>query len=499
EANPALFPGIYVAENIRRLYPNGHCAAHILGYVTPIWKEEYPKLKEDGFFKEALSPEVENGIYEILLTRGDFKDDYIGRMGVEKKYDGILRGRSGIKLIDYDYYSKQKHELSRIGSMAGQDISLTIDTALQLKMDQLMKNITGAAVVIDVTNGEILALACSPTFDPNIMQPPVSPETLQYINNKTIKPLYNRAISGQYAIGSVFKMMTAVAALEEGRITENSTFYCNGYFSKTSMHFKCWVADYQREHGNMALNDGIKNSCNVYFFNIGKLAGAEAILKWAAEFGFGERTGIDLPAEARGLLPDPSRGVSDGRVWTPSDTLNISIGQGDLMVTPIQVVRMMAAISNGGYLVTPHIVRNGATEPPRKINVSKRTLNAVRQGLYSVVQAEGGTAHGSGLAKFPVAGKTSTAELGAGKKSHAWFAGFAPHQKPKYAFVVMAENAGKGSEIAAPIAAGFMPEIMACLTAVAPVKEGVLMKTGTQPAQRKPAPEEEEDEGPTDD
>jgi penicillin-binding protein 2 len=466
EANPDLFAGIIVSETIKRAYPQRNCAAHILGYLASINEKEYANFTENSYFRSLLHPQVDDDIYGIFLNRGDFKDDVIGRTGIEKYYNATLTGQAGVRLIETDYLYKQKRELSRISPIHGSDITLTIDKALQSNIENLLRNKTGAAIVMDIANGEILALESAPSYDPNKLLSPVAPETVQQLFNNPARPLYNRAVSGEYALGSVFKIVTAVAGLESGKINQSTSFVCDGYYSKSHKHFRCWVADYNREHGRMSLADAIQHSCNVFFFNAGKTTGAEPITQWARTFGFGQPTGIDLPAESRGAVPDQHLGAERGRrPWAAADTLNLSIGQGDLLVTPIQTVRMMAAIANGGQLVTPHIVRNlaGALPAPVKINISPKTISILQEALYNAVNSEGGTAYGRGLGGYSVCGKTSTAEVGKGK-SHAWFAGFAPYPKPRIAFVVVIEHGGKGSEMAAPVAAEFMPYALAVIS-----------------------------------
>lgn len=471
EANPDLFPGITVSETIKRSYSQRNCAAHIMGYLSNINEKEYDEFVKNSFFRTILHPQIDDGVYDILLNRGDFKDDVIGRTGIEKYYNTTLTGQAGIKLIETDYLYKQKRELSRISPIHGSDIILTIDKNLQSNIESSLKNKIGAVIVMDVSNGEILALESSPSYDPNKFR-----EIYPALASNPARPLYNRATSGEYALGSIFKVITAVAALESGKINQSTSFVCDGYYSKSHKHFKCWVADYNREHGRMSVEDAIQHSCNVFFFNTGKVTGAETLVKWAQLFGFGQPTGIDLPTESRGAVPDPYLGAERGRrPWSVADTLNLSIGQGDLLVTPIQVVRMMAAIANGGQLVTPHLVRTPviALPAPTRINISPKTLNLLHESLYNVVNSEGGTAYGRGLGGYSVCGKTSTAEVGKGK-SHGWFAGFAPYHNPRIAFVVVIEHGGKGSEAATPIVAKFMPYALATISRNdSPAKSGI--------------------------
>ena len=466
ESAQERFSGVVIKERMRRHYLYDKLAAHIVGYMKQMDQAEYDRALRNDYFKKGLVPAVDDATYQILLKRGEFFDDQIGAAGVEKIYNDRLVGRHGVKLIERDFTKKQQKELSRVAPQAGTDLILTIDFALQKKMDELLKGKTGSAIVMDVRNGEILAMSSAPSFNPNKLQRPVSQKTIDLYFNSRTKLMVNRPIAGSYALGSIFKMITAMAALEEKKIKPGTSFYCDGYFSRKLQYFKCWVAAYHREHGPMTLREGIQHSCNVFFYNSGKVAGGEALTKWARIFGFGQTTGVELPGSISGLVPDKDyhRRVHDKK-WYLADTLNLSIGQGDLMVSPIQVTRMMAAIANDGYLVRPHLLRDhkpesGTNIQKQKINVDPKNLLVMRQALRLVVQEPGGTAYKTGLNEFPVAGKTSTAQAGPGRPTHAWFAGFAPYHQPRIAFVVMIERGGKGSVAAAPIAAKFMKQAL---------------------------------------
>ncbi|MBI5779073.1 MAG: hypothetical protein HZA49_06415 [Planctomycetes bacterium] len=495
ESHPEIFRGFSVSETISRNYIYNDLACHVIGYTGPIWKEEYDQFVENGYFDDMLNQEIDENTYQALIDMGEFKNVFIGRSGIERMHNRLLTGRYGVRMSEFDFATRQKDELSRTESVPPTDIMLTIDLNLQKKLEAALKNKSaGAGIVMDIHTGEILAMASAPSFNLNLLQPPVDSQVTEFISKSPLKPLYNRAISGEYPPGSVFKIITALAALEEGKITPYTPFYCNGHFSPKYKKFKCWIAEHNREHGSLSLEEGFKHSCNIFFFNAGNLAGGEAITRWARNMGFGERAGIDVSGEKKGRVPKSpaDKDLKTGRPnWALADTLNMSIGQGDLMVTPLQIVRMVAAIANGGTLVKPRIIKTDIpkepleslhendsklsvsfkpgdskpavvqkNEPPQKINISESTLTHIRNGMYKVVHSEGGTAHGSGVRNFPAAGKTGTAEVW-GKKSHAWFAGFAPFDKPQFAFVVVVEYGGKGSEVSAPIVASFLPEALA--------------------------------------
>src|SRR3989339_97834 len=469
ESHPEIFRGFSVSETISRNYLYNDLACHIIGYTGPIWKEEYDRFVENGYFDDILNPEIDENTYQALIDMGEFKNTFIGRSGIERMHNRLLTGRYGVRMSEYDFATKQKDELSRTESIPPTDIMLTIDLDLQKKLESALKGKSaGAGIVIDVHTGEILAMASAPSFDSNRLQPPVDKQVTEFISKSPLKPLYNRAISGEYPPGSIFKIVTALAALEDGKITPYTPFYCNGHFSPKYKKFKCWIAEHNREHGSLSLEDGFKNSCNVFFFHAGQLAGGDAITRWARNMGFGQSTGLDISGEKKGRVPnspDDKDTKTGAPKWSLADTLNMSIGQGDLMVTPLQIVRMVAAIANGGTLVTPRIIKTDIpsvvnSQVAQKINISESTLTHIRNGMYKVVHSTGGTANGSGVRNFPAAGKTGTAEVW-GKKSHAWFAGFAPFDKPQFAFVVVVEYGGKGSEVSAPIVAAFLPEALA--------------------------------------
>ncbi|MBI4835178.1 MAG: penicillin-binding protein 2 [Planctomycetes bacterium] len=487
EANPTRYPGVFVEEKVKRAYLYDDLACHIIGYMGQISSEEYQYLKKKDYFVQHMNPMVDDTTCQILEDKGEFIAKQFGRFGVEKSFQEELTGVDGVRTVEMDFINRVEKELSRFPPTDGKDIYLTIDAGLQKQIETLLKDKVGntkagSVIVMDVTNGEILAMASAPGFNPNLLQSPVSKETVDYIFHHPKQPLFNRVIAGQYAPGSLFKIVTATAGLQENKISSSTYFNCDGYYSRSSKHFKCWIAEHNREHGSMNVVSGLQHSCNVFFFNTGRVTGEENILGWAARYGYGKKSGIDLKGEVEGLLPSPEQKLHRYKQkWAVADTLNISIGQGDLMVTPIQVVRMMAAVANDGLLLTPRIIKNDVkslflSEPSGEItqqrgeelNISNEALSLIRRGLYEVVHSPGGTANGLGLNAFPVAGKTSTAETGTAtieRLPHAWFTGFAPYDpsdssgrtgKPRFAFVVMIEQGGKGSATSVPITAGFM-------------------------------------------
>ncbi|OHB71762.1 MAG: penicillin-binding protein 2 [Planctomycetes bacterium RBG_16_43_13] len=496
ETHPELFSGVIIKQALKRTYPYGKTAAHILGYLgsAKVNEEEFNRLLKDGYFTEGFEDVIgEDGI-NSLVRRGNFDDELTGRSGLELIDDSILHGWPGLEIVERNLYAGEEsaEKTILIPPKPGSDIQLTIDVDLQQRVEDAIQSIMGAAIVMDIKDGSILAIASNPTFDPNHFIPP-TPRGINisqmYLNNKETRPMLNRAISGYYTPGSIFKVVTATAALEEKAITPETPFTCSGKFSPSYEHFNCWVYNrYQTGHGSgMTIHSGLQKSCNVFFFNAGKVTGPEGLLKWADALGFGKKTGIELPYESAASIP--SLTSLPERRWGLADTLNISIGQGEISVTPIQMVRMMSAIANGGYLVKPHIIKDNVSsttestppndstnnnitetqpiekkeilsEQPLNLNIKQETLNAIREGLYAVVHEEGGTAHNTAIGGIDTAGKTGSAQTGGDKGSHAWFAGFTPYKEPRYAYVVIAEHGGSGAGVAAPVAANIVGYIL---------------------------------------
>jgi len=465
KGHPEQYPGVKILQQTRRVYPQGPLAAHVLGYLAPLTAEE---LEQDD-------------------ARGEYHaEDYLGRTGLERHYESLLRGHRGVavELTDHSGRTISIHRRREPG--VGRDLVLTLDSRLQRAAETLLDQALmrreirpetsqpagGAIVVMDVGDGAISACASAPRFDPNRFVRGQGTELAEVFANPA-KLLFHRACQMALPPGSVFKTVTAVALLEAGEIDPDDSFFCQGYLhqpdrQRCRIYRRCGVG-----HGEVNLADALAYSCNVYFFHHAGAMGAGPLVDWADAFGFGRSTGIDLPAEAAGRLPTPET-VRDreGHDWRPGDTESLAIGQGALTATPLQVLRMMAAVANGGKLVTPHLVsRLGSREeavegtttdaddpielcPPRSIeNLSPRTLAAVRAGLERVVSDPEGTAHGTVyLETIAIAGKTGTAETGAGRADHAWFAGYAPAENPKLALVVVLEHAGDAATAAGPVA-----------------------------------------------
>jgi len=422
--------GVVLEVKPRRDYLYNDFAAHSLGYVGEIDKEE---LQQFG------NPKFQGG-------------DIIGKAGLEKYYDDILRGEKGGKEVEVDASGQEVATLLYQKPVPGEDLVLTIDKDLQLYGENLLFGKKGSIIISDPNTGEILALVNRPSFNPNIFANGISSSNWQRLSTDADYPLTNRSVQGVYSPGSIFKVVTAIAALEEGVTDRKRKVYCSGSFELAGQIFTCWK---EGGHGSLSIVDAIAHSCNVYFYTMGKDLGIERFNKYMQKFGLGEKTGIDLPAEAVGTIPSAQWKEREFKeIWFPGDTINLSIGQGYLLLTPLQVHNIITAITGEGEIYKLHLAKkvisaDGKTvkeikpEIYRKLNFSPDTFKIVKEGLR-----QGWRANIKGLA---VAGKTGTAQNPQGE-THAWFIGFAPYENPEVCITVFLENGGEGGEAAAPIA-----------------------------------------------
>jgi penicillin-binding protein 2 len=454
------FPYTEVLLSPQRSYPSSTLGTHILGYVGEISQEE---------LKLPLFEHCEPG-------------DIVGKAGVERSFDPLLRGEKGEKKVEIDATGRVRKVLSIEQPTPGYDLYLTLDKDLQLVTEEtLVKALklagkkgskeakAGAIVVMNPQNGEVLALASYPTYDPNVLSQGLNEKEWKKITSKESNyPLLNRAIMSAYPPGSTFKPFTLVAGIKAGVISWWTTFYCSGKWTGMGESWPkyCWR---RSGHGRVNLKKAISESCDVAFYEIGyKLykTKTEIFQKWAREFGFGEKTGIDLPSESSGRVPDKKWKKSyfkkkEMQLWLPGDTVNMAIGQGDLIVTPLQLGVAYSALLNGGKVLKPQVVEEvkkhdgkvvfkSKPEVKREIPLGDKMSSRLKYYLGSVVKE--GTAR-KAFAGFPVevGGKTGTAEV-YGKEDFAWFVGFAPLDKPQYLVVVLVEEGGHGGEIAAPAA-----------------------------------------------
>jgi penicillin-binding protein 2 len=428
--------GLVIQTRSMRDYPYRNIGAHMLGYLGEISDSELGMMKEYGYRAK----------------------DLIGRDGVEKYYDNYLSGVDGGIQIQVDNRGRLVRTLGLKEPVNGKDLRLTIDIDLQSACDKALDRYRGAIIVMDPNNGEVLALSSSPGFDPNVfVRPESSSERVKLIRDKRMYPLLNRAISGTYQPGSVFKIVVATAALDTGRIGRQTRFNCTGSFTLGTGKFACWKED---GHNSQNVVDALMNSCNVFFYNTGKALGIDNIEEYAKIFGFGKITGIDLPGEAKGVVPGRfwKRSIKKDS-WYEGDTVNLAIGQGYLLATPMQVLEMISIVANNGKAVKPYIVKridasDVSAVSRHDLNFSKIAMSAVRDGLYKVVNATNGTGKRARLEGVAIGGKTGTAE-NPGGVTHAWFCGFAPLDGAKLSLVVFLEHGGKGglepSEIAKEI------------------------------------------------
>jgi penicillin-binding protein 2 len=463
KAHPELYPGLRITMSTERRYPQATLAAHTVGSRTPLRSEELDQ-------RRLRFPDGD----PFLLT----ELDRIGRTGVEQTYDRRLRGINGRRRI----VRNRRGEIVRTEVVrkprSGQDIGLTIDTRLQTAAEQLLNAAlnrdddslpvpNGASIVVlNVHTGAVLAAANAPGYDLNLLVESNAEEWNATLGDPR-RPLFYRSIQMAIPPGSVFKTLSAVALLESHSIDPDASFHCQGFLNRPDQHRCLIFRHFGQGHGDTTLANALTQSCNVYFFHGAQRMGHEPLIHWAKQFGIGRRTGIDLPFEYSGHLPQPPKHKGEGERWYTGDTMGLAIGQSRLLVTPLQIARMMAAIANGGYLVTPHVVHDDgprivgedhaaamSVRSRRKIaGLDPMSLVRIREGLERVVQHPRGTGYKSvRLPEIKIAGKTGTAEVGGGRPDHAWFAGYVPADRPQVAFVVVLEHGGSGSRAAGPIA-----------------------------------------------
>ncbi len=416
--------GVLVKEIPLRSYPYGEATSHVLGYVREIGKRELASLERYGYSAR----------------------DLIGKDGIEKVADATLRGRDGGMQVQVDNRGRQVKVLSYKMPEKGHDIQLTIDAELQKFLWMTMRGKKGAAVFLDIKRGDVLAMVSTPSYD--------AAESIGKFLTDKDKPLLNRAIMGLYPPGSLFKVVAAAAGLDLGKISEWTTFTCTGRLKVGLGTFHCWKRD---GHGTVSVKQAITESCNVFFYNLGLALGVEKLNEYAKKFGLGRITGIEMPGEQEGLVP--SRGWKKnhtGDSWYAGDTVNFSIGQGYLLVTPLQVARIFAAIANGGKLVKPHLLKKLSGKDmkvpkPLYLGLDENITDILKKAAQGVVNDDNGTGIRAWNETVSISGKTGTAQAGADRNTHAWFAGFVPSDEPEMSFAVFLEHGGSGSDIPALI------------------------------------------------
>ena len=462
------FPGVSISTNAARTYLAGNLAAHVIGYTGKIKEDEYNANKD---------------IYNI--------DDIIGKTGIEYVFEKYLKGTDGEKQVEMSVDGTITGETVAKNAIAGSDIVLTIDSNLQKVTQDSLENCInkirsggfaqtydaqgGAAVVMNVNTGEVLATASYPTFEPQWFVGGISQENWAYLRDDSRHPQLNKTIQSTYEPGSTFKMVTAIAGLETGAITTKERINDTGVYRKYNMEWKCWYyTNYHRGHGYQNVTQALQHSCNYFFYETGDRMGIDNLSKYALHFGLGKKTGIELPNEKEGAVASKETYAklrNGGRIG-PGDVLNASIGQGDNNFTPMQIAKYISSIANGGTVVKPTIVKSilnsdgaevakdeiiqytneklGYSDTDDGITISQESVNVAKEGMRMAASEAGGTAYNifKGFNQ-EVAGKTGSAEAGKDKNGNdlvnAWFVCFAPYEKPEVAVVVMIENGGHGN------------------------------------------------------
>lgn len=471
EINTPDLPGVMIEVGQTRHYPHTDTAAHLIGYVG------------------AVSAREQTG--DPLLELPSFR---IGKNGVEKTYEERLRGRAGRSEVEVNALGRVIRELARREGQPGDEVRLSIDMKLQNLAHRRLGEESGAVVVMDIHSGELLALTSTPGFDANAFNKGISRDYWQELIQNERAPLTNKAIAGQYAPGSTFKPIVALAALEAGVITPDHRTFCNGHVQLGNVRFHCWK---KQGHGNLDLVGALQQSCDIFFYDIAKRVGVDRISAMAKKFGLGKNLGIELPGEKPGVVPTRDWKLAIlGKSWQLGETLITGIGQGFVLSTPLQLAVMTARIANGGLAVTPRLTRVDAPgaqtavdgdeapelapEPFAGIGVSEAGLDAIRRGMYAVSNTPHGTAYRTRIRQpgMEIAGKTGTSQVrritmaerehGVRKnkdlpwreRDHALFIAYAPADAPKYAICVLIEHGGGGSTAAAPIAHDVMLETL---------------------------------------
>lgn len=455
EENRLDLPGVFLQIKAIRNYIHGNFASHLFGYLGAITPEQY----------EKEGPAVYS------------RDDFVGKSGIEKVFEKSLRGEKGLKRVEVDAAGRELAQLGAIPPKSGQDITLALDYEAQTAAERAFEDKMGAAIALDPNTGDVLAFVSKPSYDPNVFARGISFAKWNELREGAFHPLQNRAIQGMYPPGSTFKIVVAAAGLEEGIVSEETTIFCPGHFTLGRRTYRCWK---KVGHGHMTVHDALVQSCDVFFYNVGLKLGINKIAAYAKRFGLGRPTGIDMLNEKPGLIPTTKwKEKNRNEPWIMGETVSCSIGQGYVLATPLQQAGMIAAVANGGTLVKPKILLDGARPPSgeavadtseNSVSVAPETLDIIRRALRGVVAEPHGTAWRLKKGPYSYAGKTGTSQVIRMKhddpedmedieirfRDHAWFVAYAPSDNPKIAVAVIAEHAGHGGDAAAPIAKKIM-------------------------------------------
>ncbi|MFA7344291.1 MAG: penicillin-binding protein 2 [Terrimicrobiaceae bacterium] len=448
-------PGVNVTVKPVRWYVYGSLAAHLLGYVgMPNDLDKLPDLRNFNFYE----PDME------------------GKAQIELYFNEVLKGQPGARILQRNVKGVIEGEVNRREPVQGDNVFLTIDARIQYFAEEALRAVgRGAAVVVNPDNGDILAMASVPSYDPNVFIPSIANLDWKELTNDETNPLLNRAISA-YAPGSTFKIPISLAGLRAG--VGNRTFTCSGGVTYGNKYMKCWIADKGGSHGTLGLSDAIKHSCNAFFYQYGNAAGIEQIDTVGNMLGLGQKSGVPLSGEAPGVLPGPAwlASVNPQARWSSGLTANTAIGQGDVLASPLQMAMVASAVANGGTVYYPRLIdrivaQDGTVvsqEPARvranlvgDAGLTPDQIEKVRRGMWKVVNEDGGTAGRARIKGVEVAGKTGTAQFTRSgvKDNHTWFVSFAPYVAPRYAVVIFIQGAKSGGGVCAPVAAKILDDI----------------------------------------
>lgn len=454
ESNRIHLPGILIDVRPRRAYQYGPFASHLIGYIGEVDENELNQMKGKSYRMGSM----------------------IGKYGVECEWETYLKGMDGGRQIEVDAMGREIKPLRSLEPFPGNNVVLTIDLDLQKAAEEGLRDKNGSLIAMDPKTGRILAMVSKPSFDPSVFARNITPEEWSALIEHPFHPLQNKGIQGQYPPGSVFKIVTGIAGLETGAITPQTQITCTGTFSYGNRDFRCWK---EKGHGTINLHRAIVESCDVYFYQVGLKVGVDAIAHYAGKLGLGQKTGIPLPYEKAGIVPSTTwKKKRFGTPWYSGETLSFAVGQGYLNTTPLQLVRLISAIANGGRLHRPMVVerienidgerlKEYSPEETGRAEISEQTLRVVQEALLGAVNEPGCTGGASALKQVKVAGKTGTAQvirMAADFKKgdmnrmpikfrdHAWFVAYAPFEDPQIAVAVLVEHGGYGGAAAAPIA-----------------------------------------------
>jgi len=472
-------PGVFLDVEHVRHYKYGELAAHIFGYIGEINEDQ---------LKEARSHGYRMG-------------DYIGQAGVEKQFERALRGEKGAREVEVDALGRELQLVQEREPGPGMNLVLTLDLELQQLVEEEMAGQAGSIVVIDPRNGEILAMVSKPAYDPNLFVTGMSHADWMRLLKDPRKPLQNRTIQAQYPPGSTYKIVMAIAGLEEGVITPKTTVHCNGLFPFGNRVFRDWK---RGGHGPVNVHSALVQSCDVFFYTLGHRLGIDTIARYAKGFGLGSPTGLDPIHEKPGLVPSTAwKRKARGEPWYPGETISAAIGQGYNLLTPIQLVNVISAVANGGVLYKPRLVKRLETPDGRVIQqfgperlgevpARAETLRIVQQALWGVVNEPRGTAWRARLEQVGMAGKTGTVQVISNSpkgdklperfRDHGWFVAYAPYDDPQLAIAILGEHGGRGGSTYAPIARKIVAHYFRLPPTPSPQTPAVVQRPVTRPS-----------------